>query len=68
MYDSSLTKASDIISVIIQLTKLKHHLQLWKQVTARELPDTSDILDMIPSPDSIDINNLGGGDKITTDN
>ena len=35
VYDSSLTKASDIISVIIQLTKLKHNFQRWKQVTAR---------------------------------
>ena len=27
VYDSSLPKASDTIYVIIQLTKLKHHLQ-----------------------------------------
>ena len=27
VYDSSLAKASDIISVIIQLTKLNHNLQ-----------------------------------------
>ena len=27
VYDSSLTKASDVISIIIQINKLKHHFQ-----------------------------------------
>ena len=67
LYDSSLTNAYDIISVTIQLTKLKHHLQRWKQFTAREFPDRSNLLGMIPSPDSIDINKLGGDCTITTD-
>ena len=66
MYDSSLAKAPGAISVIIHLTKLKHHLQRWKQVTARDFPDRSDPLDIIPSPDSIGINNLGDGGTITT--
>ena len=67
VYDSSLTKASDIIPVIIQLTKINHHLQQWKQVTAREFPYRSDILNMITSSDIIDINKLGGSGTITTD-
>ena len=67
MYDSSLTKSSDIISVTIHPTKLKHHLQQRKNFTAREFPDRSDLLDMIPFPDRIYINNLGGGGTITAD-
>ena len=67
VYYSSLTKLSGIISVIIQITKLRHHLQRWKQVTAREFPDISDLLYMIPYPDIIYINNLGDGGTITTD-
>ena len=67
MYDSSLTKAYDIISVTIHLTNLKHNLKRWKQVTARDSPDRSYILYMIPYPDSIDINKLGDGGTITTD-
>ena len=67
MYNSSLTKASDIISATIQLTNIKHHLQRQKKVTAREFPDRSDLLDMIPSPDIIEINKLGEGGTITTD-
>ena len=67
VYDSSLAKTSDIISVIIHLTKLKHHLQRWKKVTAREFPDIPDLLDMIPSPDSIDINKIGESVTINTD-
>ena len=31
------------------------------------VPDRSDLLDMIPSPDSIDINKLGVGATISTD-
>ena len=67
MYDSSLTKSSDIISVTIQLTNIKHNLQQWKIVTAREFPYRSNLLDMIPSPGSIEINKLGEGGTITTD-
>ena len=67
MYDSYLTKVSDIIPVIIHINKLKHHIQRWKQVTAREFPDISDLFYMIPSPDRIYINNLGDGSTITTD-
>ena len=66
MYDSSLKKLSDIFSVTIQLTKIKHYLKRWKIDTAREIPNISHILDMIPSPDSIDINKLGNGGKIST--
>ena len=32
VYDSSLTKVSDIICVTIQLNKLKHNLQQWKKL------------------------------------
>ena len=67
VYDSSLAKASDIISVTIQLTKLKHSLKQSKQVTAREFPHRSYIFYMIPSPAIIDINKLGDGCTITTD-
>ena len=38
-----------------------------EKVTARELPDRSDLLDMITSPDSIDINKLGDSGTINTD-
>ena len=46
VYDSSLTKESDIISVTIQINKLKHHLKRRKQVTSGEFPDRSDLLNM----------------------
>ena len=67
VYDSSLKKSSDIIYVTIHLTKINHHFQQWKQVTSREFPDRSNLLDMIPLPDSIDIKKLGDGGIITTD-
>ena len=67
VHDSSITEESDIISVIIHLTNLRHHLQPWKQVTLREFPDRSNLLDMIPSPDSINNNKICDGGTITTD-
>ena len=66
VYYSSLTKASDIISVVIQLISLKKNWQRWKQVTAGEFPDRSDLLNMIPSPYSIEINKICDGVTITT--
>ena len=38
VYDSSLTKVSDIISVTIQLTKLKHHLQQLEKSYRKRVP------------------------------
>ena len=64
----NLTKNSLILFIFtIQLTNLKHHLQQWKQVTARDFPDRSDILDMITFPDNIDITKIGDSGTITTD-
>ena len=67
MLDSYITKASAIISVIVQLNKLRDHVQRWKHVTTREFTDRYYLLDMIPSADRIAINKLGDGGTNTTD-
>ena len=39
----------------------------WRDITKREFPGRPDLLDMIPQPDSINIDKLGEGGTITTD-
>ena len=51
----------------LQLDKLKDRLKRWKEVTMREFTDRPDLLLLIPDPDSINIDKLGGGGTITTD-
>ena len=50
-----------------QLDKLKDRLKRWKEVTRREFTDRPDLLLLIPDPDSINIDKIGGGGTITTD-
>ena len=50
-----------------QLDKLKQRLARWKEITKREFPNRPDLLEMIPSPDSINVDKLGKGGTITTD-
>ena len=40
---------------------------MMEKFTTREFPDRSDLLNIIPSPDIIDVNKLGDGGTITTD-
>ena len=49
-----------------QLDNLKHRLQRWREVTAREFPDRPDLLNLIPNVDTIDIKKLTDG-AVTTD-
>ena len=53
--------------LVLQLNKLKIRLARWKEVTEREFPDRPDLLDLIPSPESNNIDKLGEGGAINTD-
>ena len=46
---------------------LKDSLKRWKELTMREFSDRPDLLLLIPDPDSVNIDKLGGGGTITTD-
>ena len=56
-----------LLFATLQLDKLKHRLTRWRDITKREFPVRPDLLDMIPQPDSINIDKLGEGGTITTD-
>ena len=43
----------------IQLDILKQYLKWWREVTARDFPNRPDLLQMIPTPNGIDIAKLG---------
>ena len=60
---------SQIVSILIhlQLDKLKHRLLRWHEITEKEFPGRSDLLDLIPKSDSINIDKLGNRGTITTD-
>ena len=58
---------SDVSFSKMQLDKLKHCFTRWRDITKREFPSRPDLLDMIPQPDSINIDKLGECGTITTD-
>ena len=57
----------DNCCLVSQLNKLKERLARWKEVTESEFPNRPDLLDLIPSSESINIDKLGEGGAINTD-
>ena len=51
----------------MQFSNLKNKLSRWKHKTALEFPGRSDLVDMIPDPNEIDITKLGHGGSVNTD-
>ena len=51
----------------MQLEILKQSLKRWREVTAREFPNRPDLLQMIPTPNGIDIEKLGNGGALSSD-
>ena len=55
------------ILLVHHIVKLKHRLNRWREVTAREFPDNPDLLELIPTVDDIDLKKLANVGAITTD-
>ena len=54
-------------SIHIQIDILNQYLKRWSKVTDHELPNRLDLLQMIPTPNGIDIAKLGNGGALSSD-
>ena len=50
----------------IQIDILKQSIRRWREVTANEFPNMTDLLHMIPTPNGIDISKLGNGGALSS--
>ena len=67
IYIYNLTNIFFFSFATLQLDKVERSFTCWRDITKFEFPGRPDLLDMIPQPDSIDIDKLGEGGTITTD-